>query len=484
MKDILKRLPANTRLFRRVSSWLAVFILISVSILAVTVMDRAEERYALRRDFSFNRVTSQSEESTRVLKALPHPVHAYALFTPGNEDQALIGLLNRFAAVTPNFTYSIENLLTNPMLVNTLSSSLNDQEVTADSLILHCEATGRTRVLRGVDYLAQSFDSAQQAILLSGLMYEESIMEALVYVTMDQVPRVFILEGHGEIAKAETVTLESLLADNHFEVKRLNLLSDDSLKPSDLLLVLSPQIDLADEELQKLTAFTGDGGALLITSDYSDPDRLPLFDALYRSLGFVRLPGIVVADRDDNAAYTQSQIILTPYFEMTEPTAPLIGAGQTRLILPGARAFNMASIDNRQQVTPILTSGLAYIKQIKGDEVSLEPEEGDESGQFSLALLSDVAHGNGTHSRALILGNSSMLLDSYLYETTYATQFLLHMANHLMARDPIDLNIQPRQLVRPPLTMDNPLIPAAVIVLLPLLPLFLALPYLLRRKRR
>lgn len=474
----------NRKRFKRFSAWFLAFIFILFSLLAVIALDSAEQKYALRTDFSFNRVTSQSEESKRVLNALPHPVHAYALFTPGNEDQALIGLLNRFAAITPNLTYSIENLVQNPMLVNTLSSSLEDQTVTADSLILFCKETNRTRVLDETDFLAQSFDTDQQAILLSGLRYEESIMEALVYITMDKVPGILILEGHGEISSAETKTMESLLTDNHFAVHRVDILRGDPLDPNRILVILSPQIDLTEEELQKITAFADRGGSMFITSDYLDPDSLPLFDALYRSMGFVRKPGIVVADSEDKAAYTQSQVFLTPYLEMTEPTAALIGAGQTRLTLPGARAFEIVSNSGQQIVSPLLTSGQAYIKKISGIDASLQPEEGDETGQFSLALMSDVAHLDGTHSRAVILGNSAMLLDSYLYETTYATQFLLHLASYLSPEAPIDLAIPPKVLVRPQLIVKESWIPTVIIVLLPLLPLLFALPLLMKRKRR
>ena len=64
--------------------------------------------------------------------------------------------------------------------------------------------------------------------------------------------------------------------------------------------------------------------------------------------------GIVVAQSEDRAAYIDSPLFLTPYMEMTEPTAALIGARQTRLRLPGARAFDIVQGDGTLLVDPLL----------------------------------------------------------------------------------------------------------------------------------
>ena len=74
-------------------------------------------------------------------------------------------------------------------------------------------------------------DQDAQAFRLSGLAYEKSIVEALLYVTMDTVPGIRILSGHGELGETETIYMEDYLRSHHFEVTRVNLLSGDSLSP-------------------------------------------------------------------------------------------------------------------------------------------------------------------------------------------------------------------------------------------------------------
>ncbi len=472
------------RLFKRAAPFLATLAVLSSCTLAVLLMDSIERQNALRMDFSFNSVTTQSKQAQQVLLELDRPVHAYAIMTPGQEDQALLGLLNRFAATSPMFTYSVENLVSNPMLVNLISSEMEDGAAAADTLVLHCGQTGRTRVLGMLDFLDQRFDADQGAYQLTGLRYEAAISEALLYVSMDSVPVIRLLDGHGEIPEAETEDMEALLKSHHYQVSRVNLLRGDELDPSELLMILSPQKDLQEAELQKITAFLGGGGGTIITSDYHDPDSLPLFDALYRSMGFLRIPGIVVAQSEDRAAYIDSPLFLTPYMEMTEPTAALIGARQTRLRLPGARAFDIVQGDGTLLVDPLLISGQAYVKDVKKAEGTLEMEEGERSGQFYLALLSDRAHPNGTHSRAMILGSSPLLLDSWLKEITYSADFLLRIAAYLSPRESIGLDIAPRQLVRPEMSVSSPWLPVMLIILLPLLVGAAAIPVLMRRRKR
>lgn len=482
MKKRLAEILKQQAVISRLMPWLLTLLIIALSVLSVSLLDRAEKRYALRGDYSFNSITTQSAQTDEILRDLLHPVHAYALATPGQEDQALLGLLNRLATLTPKFTYSVENLVENPLLVNMLSSSLQDEAVTADSLILRSEETGRTRVLDSLDFLEQSFDMNRQAYVLAGVRYEASIAEALLYITSDEVPQIYILQGHGELAENETSAMEALLYDHHYEVSRFNLLSGETPDPKALMVILSPQVDLDEKELEMLLSFAGQGGAFLITNDYSDP-ALDNFAALNRSMGFVRKPGIVIADSEDKAAYIDNPVFLTPYMQMTEPTAALIGSAQTRLRLPGAAAFDMAPNDNLT-VSPLLTSGLAFIKDVSRAEVTLVMEDGEEQGQFHLALLSDLAHLSGNHSRAMILGNSAILLDSWLHETTYGAQFLTHMADYLSPRKPVSLNIPPRALVRPQLEIAQPWLPLALLILLPIMAGLAALPLLIKRRRR
>ena len=460
---------------------LSVVVVILLSLMA----DSLEKRHALRLDFSFNRITTQSDASEKVLSTLPHPVHAYALFTPGREDQALLGLLNRMAAKSSQFSYSVDSLVKNPLLAKQIKANLDDTAIGTDSLLIVCEATGRSKALDITDYIHQGFDTASQAYRVEGFQYEKKIAEALVYVTTGKVPKVQLLTGHGELGTSDIAAMEALLKTHNYQLEWVNLMRDQVLDPASPLLILSPQKDLLASELTAIETFTAQGGSMLITSDYGDPDELPLFDALYRKYGIERIIGIVIADEEDKASYLNSPIYLVPYMGNTDLTTDLISAGQTMLLLTGSRAFSMVdTASNNPLVSPILTSGLAYIKDVKKPGATLLPEPGDKAGNFSLALHANLALPDGTRSQALMLGNSSMLTDSWLYENTYSREFLLSALKALSREEAISLDIQPKTAVRPQMVMPGLALPLTIIILLPVLVLATGAVVLLKRRRR
>jgi hypothetical protein len=75
-------------------------------------------------------------------------------------------------------------------------------------------------------------------------------------------------------------------------------------------------------------------------------------------------------------------------------------------------------------------------------------------------------------------------VDSWLHEVTYGSQFLLHLVNHLSTQQPVRLDIAPKALVREQLSIPHPWMVNAVLIALPLASIALALPVLIKRRRR
>ena len=92
--------------------------------------------------------------------------------------------------------------------------------------------------------------------------------------------------------------------------------------------------------------------------------------------------------------------------------------------------------------------------------------------------------GDSALARAMMIGNSAILIDSWLHEVTYGAQFLLHMVNYLSSEEPINLEIASKTLVREQLNIPQPWVPILIIVLLPLMVAATAIPVLLKRRRR
>ena len=452
---------------------------------AAVVGDLWEERAAGRVDLSFNRVTTQSAATDAVLAGLNHDVHAYVVASAGNDLNDLNALLDRYQAATPRFSWSSESLSRNPLLLQWASDDVGDSAVTADCVIVRCEDTGRTRVLTWDDYMRFSYDSETGDYAWTGLTYEEAVTGAVAYVAADSLPAVQLLTGHGELGASETQALERILTGANYAPRRVSLQAGDELDPAAPLMILSPVLDVSETEAQALAAFAQAGGSVFVTADFTDPDDLPNLYAFYRLYGVAPRPGLVLADENDRGSYYTNVAEITPtLLSVQGVTDALTQSGADLIILAPARAVDIvgeASAD--LLISPVLQSAdSCYLRAVQRDSVDLARQDGDPRGPFMLAVLCDRGFADGTRSRAFMIGGSGLFLDETVIGMTYSRQLLLHVLRHLAGGAGIELDIAPRQAVRPALVTGGGVLPVALLVLPPLLIAILAVAVLTPRR--
>ena len=449
--------------------------------------DQLEKKNGWRADFSFNSIATHSEVTKDTLEHLGHPVHMYALFRKGDEDAPLIELLDRYAAESSLVTWEQLDPSLNPSL---LSRFATDTETPGEnSLIVSCEETGRWRTLGPEDYVSVSMDAETGEYSYSGWTYERSITNAISWVTRESVPKVAIVQGHGELDGETVKHFEGLLAANRFEVIYADTADPEyTPDPEDLLVFFSPQKDLNEEEAAKVREFAGLGGSFLFTCDYSDPvEKMPGYAALLRSYGFIPLNGIVMADRDTPASYYNgNRMFLIPEMCSTDLTMDLLGSGADRLLLPGCRGFEEpGETDRNLMAAALLRSGPAsYLKTVTSSSTSLEKSSGDAEGPFALALQARRVTENGYLSRACIIGCSGALVNEQVFAMTDIQPFIVRMAEFLLDLEASDLEIMAKEAIRPALGTGSIGPGAILLAALPAGVLLAALLVLLRRRSR
>ena len=477
----------RTGLRRRSLTALMLLLLIAFLIAVNITVTQLEKKQGWRLDYSFNGIATQSEATVKVLKELEYPVHIYAMFLRGKEDAPLMELLDRYASSSEQITWEQVDPSLNPALVTRFSG--DTETVSSDSLIVFCETTGRWKILTPADFLSLSLDEESGTYTYAGYTYEQALTGAIINVSRDVIPRVVIVQGHGELDAESLSAFDTLLADHHYETVYQDLSDADCVPdPEELLVFFSPLRDLSEPELEKLTAITAKGGSVLFTCDYSDPvGRMPNNSALMRSYGFVPLEGIVVADRDDaNSYYNNLRIDLIPKMLSTDITMDLVASGADTVLLTGSRAFqNPTETDRGLIVSPVLQSGkTAYLKSLSGNMTSLEKTEGDVEGPFALALQSRRITGEGYVTRAFILGCSSLLTEEQIYAMTDSRQLVIRILEFLFNSRTSDLQIVAKNAVRPALSVKGNGMGSLIVAALPLAVLMVALLVLIPRRNR
>ena len=484
IKSWLKKMKNNRKIRCGSFSVVLTAAVVLLALLIGALADGLENRFALRIDCSFNGATTQGETTNRILAQLDKKVHIYAVIPEEGGNATLLSLLERYAAETPYLTFSRESIMQNPVLLNQFSDAAGENAVSTDCLIISCPETGRARIIDEDDYYVYSYNPETGYFDAAGFTYEESLTEAVVYVSQDELPRIQMLTGHGELNETDTANLESTLISGNYLVERVNLQSGGELDPDSLLMILSPQYDLNGMEMENIQAFARQGGNFFIISQYSDPLNLENYNALLRSYGIACYPGLVIAKESAvGSYYSDSPVYLMPYMQETDMTRNLVAAGQDILLLGGARAFYQTQdAATGIQITPLLLTGDAYIRNYM-DGISLSDQQaGDEEGVFALSLWSEKMYEDGTLSRLFILGNATVFTDYWVQNNTDSNVFLLQMVRSLQEADPVDLDIAPKNALRDYLTLGN-ITPAVVVtIMLPLLVLLGAALVLLPRK--
>ena len=450
-----------------------------------------EKKKGWRIDLSFNGILSQSGETKAVLEKLEVPVEIYALFRKSEEREydailELQELLDKYAAASEMITWKQVDPALNPTLLNRFTTDSMIPQ--AGNMIVWCEKTGRFRVIGGEDLMGQVYDPETGEYTYSSLTYERGITGAIAYVIRERVPEAVILQGHEEYDSDTLQSFRELLEGSQYEVALQDLKDSAYIPdPEDLLIFFCPKKDMTDTELTKLTEFAAKGGSFLFVCDYLDPlEDMPNYLSLLRNYGFVPLEGIVTADASATDTYYQKGYVNTLYPEMcsTDLTIGLINSGADRLLLDGARAFaEPEESDRNLTVDTVLRSGeTSYLKDINA--LTTEKSAGDQTGSFPLALEARRVTSEGYVSRAFIIGDSAALASVELYRITYSMEFTIRVMEFLLKADASDLQIAPKNAVRPGLKTASADLGSVLLIALPLSALFAALLVLGPRRNR
>ncbi len=464
-------------------------LVIVIAVLVNIAVQWAEDTYGWRRDMSFNHYATTGEETEKHLARLENDVELYLLYQNGEENSQLLQVLTHYATLSSHIQVLPTDINRNPGILTRFSGDL-ETELAADSVVVNCPATGRYRVLDYGDFYTQGYDIAQGTFVVEGISYEKELTEAILYAAQDAVPTVGFLQGHGEYTLEDFATFVDFLASNQYSAKAINLLGGDTLDGVDVLLFACPVNDLDDTEIEKILAFTQEGGNLFVVRDYTDPVQdMPNYLALLRSYGVIPLDGVAVASEADTGSYYGETLYLLPYMAEIDLTLPLIIGGMDVLMLPAASAFEVpqepGTGDLSLSVGTVLKTGPnAYLRDTTDGTNSIQQQPGDRTGELPLALYAHRMHANGNVSRMFAIGNSATLTDPYLYQRTFAEEFIIAVMNELIPENTITLDVMASAAFRPALTASSQQLGVALIVLMPLLCLLAALLILLPRRNR
>ena len=403
-KESKEKMPLNKKYLRNGSySTLLIVIFVAIVVVINMIVGKLPSKYT-QIDISDQQLYSIGDETKKVLNNLDKDVTIYQIAQSGSEDETISNLLQKYADESKHVKVELKDPVVSPKFVSEYTSD----QVSSNSLIVVCG--DRNKVVNYNDMYESTMYYNTYSYQTTGFDGEGQITSAIAYVTTENLPVLYTLEGHGE--KELDSTIKEDIEKANMEVKTLNLISEGSV-PDDAacLLIDSPSSDISDDEKTALLDYLENGGKAMVFSDYTE-STLSNFAAVLENYGVKAADGIVF--EGDNQHYgMQMPYYLLPTVNSTDASSETASSGYY-IIMPYAQGIQKLD-DVRDTVTVediLTTSDSAYSKTNLQSE-TLEKEDGDVEGPFALgvSIKEDVGDGKKTQ---IIYYSSSYIMDSQM----------------------------------------------------------------------
>ena len=328
-------------------------------------------------DISSTQLYSITSNTKVVVNALEQDVTIYWVVQSGEEDDVIENLLGKYESLSDHITVAKRN----PDVYPTFTQQYTDEEVPNNSLIV--ESGDRYRYISYNDiYVTES--SMYSYTYSTSFDGEGAITSAIDYVVTEDLPQLYVLEGHGE--QELPSTFSDQIEKENIEVNTLSLLTVDEIpEEADCILIYAPSSDISTEEKDMLSEYTKNGGKLMVVAGPVEDGSLDNLYSLLSDYGVEPCEGIVV--ESDREHYTLQPYVLLPDMNSDEITDSLIDE-HYYAIMPISLGLDVSGADS--SVTTLMTTSDTSFSKIAGyDLETYEKEDGDIDGPFAVAVSVD-----------------------------------------------------------------------------------------------
>ena len=390
----------ENRLALRAGSYsLMISALVLAILIVVNIFVSALPSSMTKYDISATKLYSITSNTKAVVNALDEDVTIYWIVQSGQEDAVIENLLSKYEALSDHIKVEMRN----PDVYPTFAQQYTSETVANNSLVVECG--DRSRYIGYDDIYLQEADVYSYTYNTS-FDGEGAITSAIDYVISDELPQLYVLEGHGEAELPDTFSQQ--IEKDNMEVSSLSLLTADEV-PEDAacLIIYAPQSDISEEERDMLSDYVSGGGKLLVMSGPVQDGSLTNLNSLLEDYGITVTDGIVVESDREHYAF-QAPYVLLPDMNSHAITDSLIEENYFA-IMPISQGLSLGDTSKGTVTALLNSSDYSYSKADAYDLETYDKEEGDTDGPFTLAVSIEDNSGGGI----VWFASSSFLEDMY-----------------------------------------------------------------------
>ena len=372
----MKKKPISSGQALRGGSYsLAITAVVLAIVIVVNIFISILPTNLTKLDISASKLYSITSNTKAVVNNLTQDVTIYWVVQADQEDAVIENLLGKYESLSPH----IDVVKKNPDVFPTFTQQYTDEQVPNNSLIV--ESGERSRYVSYNDIYLVDADLYSYSYTTS-FDGEGAITSAIDYVVTEDLPQLYVLEGHGE-GELPATFADSIDKEN-IEVNALSLLNIDEIpEDADCIAIYAPQSDITQEEAQMLIDYADNGGKLLVMAGPVKDAALDNLNSVLSHYGVSTVEGIVVESDRSHYAFGYPYILM-PTMTSSEITDSLIDANYYP-IFPIAQGLNIEN--GSEEVTQLLSTSVLSFSKAAGYELdTYEMEEEDIEGPFTLGV--------------------------------------------------------------------------------------------------
>ena len=385
--------------YTMVMSVIFIAVVIVINMIVSTIPSKYSEI-----DISSQKLYSIGDETKKMLKDLEKDVTIYQIAQSGSEDENIANLLKKYEDESKHIKVEQKDPVVNPKFVSQYTSD----DLSANSLIVVCG--DRNKVIDYNNMYETSMDYQTYSSQTTGFDGEGQITSAIGYVTSENLPVLYTVEGPGE--KDMDSSIKEDIEKANMDIKSLNLLTEGSVPDdADCLFIDSPSTDFSSDEKDAIIEYLENGGKAMIFSDYTTED-MPNFDAILENYGVQRVDGVVF--EGDNRHYAmQMPYYLVPTINSTDASSETASAGYYVLVPYAQGIKQLEDVRDTVKIESILTTSDQAYSKTDLNSNTIEKEDGDVEGPFDLGVSITESLDDDKETQIVYYSTSSILSDNY-----------------------------------------------------------------------
>lgn len=375
-------------------------IVIAVLVVVNLIVGQIPEKYT-QVDVSTQKLYTISNETVSYLKNLDTDITIYHIVQSGNEDSILEKMLTKYKEESKYITVEKKD----PVLYPNFTSQYTSDDVSDNNLIV--VAGDKSKVINYSDLYETQVDYTTYQTNTTGFDGEGQIDSAISYVTSENLPVIYTLEGHEELELNSSLT-DSLEKAN-YDVQSLNLLTQDAVpEDTECLLIAAPQKDLSEEEAQKIITYMEAGGKVMIFTEYTGTD-MPNLKSVLENYGVTTGDGVIM-EEDTGHYIMQRPYYIVPTIDSSDITSDIKSNNRYVLAPISQPVKTLSDYRDTLEITPLLsTSDKAYTKKDVQNMSTYEKEDGDEEGSFQVGVSVTEQVDDDNTTQLVYFGCASLL---------------------------------------------------------------------------